>query len=290
MVFHRDVDKNWPPFREAYSLDPHFQLIRSGVFPSASPAGDRLVSNSEPGAIHHNSILMIDANGSGRSVLFRDVERSAVCPVWSPQGDKIAFGIGRFFQMLKGRAVGDIALINSDGTGLKILTDGSGNFGFPSWAPNGRQIVYRSSDGVNRGLLVMDVDTRVTKPLITGGNADNFPSWSPTGDRIAFTSYRNGDYDIYTITPDGTDLKRLTNTPGNDAHCTWSPDGKWIAFSSQRQGFKDEAPLHAYNAQPYGDIYVMRSDGSDARQLTDDQFEKATPGWIPAPRSKAVKD
>jgi hypothetical protein len=25
----------------------------------------------------------------------------------------------------------------------------------------------------------------------------------------------------------------------------------------------------------------MRADGSDVRQLTDDQFEEATPGWVP---------
>jgi len=35
--------------------------------------------------------------------------------------------------------------------------------------------------------------------------------------------------------------------------------------------------------QPYGDLYVMRADGSDVRMLTDDQFEDGTPGWIPVP-------
>ncbi len=290
MVFHRDVDRNWPPFRAWHSHDPEFQLVRTGVFPSASPAGDRLVSNSEPGAIHHNSILLMNTDGSKRSVLFRDDEKSAVCPVWSPQGDRIAFGIGRFFQMLQGRAVADVAVMSSDGTGVKILTNGAGNNGFPSWAPDGRRIVYRSSGGEKEGLFILDTETGHVKPLLISPHHDNFPAWSPTGDRIAFTSYREGDYDIYTIRPDGTDLKRLTYTPGNDAHCTWSQDGKWIAFSSERQGFKDEAPLHPHNAQPYGDIYVMRADGSDVRQLTDDQFEKATPSWIPLRRNQAASD
>lgn len=288
MVFHRDVDHNWPPFRQVASRDSQFHLIRTGVFPSASPAGDRLVSNSQPGAIHHNSILIMKADGAQRSVLFHDAEKSAVCPVWSPQGDKIAFGIGRFFQMLQGRAVADIAVMRSDGTGLKNLTNGAGNNGFPSWAPDGRRIVYRSSGGEKEGLFIIDVETGEVKPLLTGPHHNNFPAWSPMGDRIAFTSYRDGDYDIYTIKPDGTDLQRLTRTTGNDAHCTWSPDGKWLAFSSGRQGFKDEAPLHPYNAQPYGDLYVMRADGSDVRQLTDDQFEKATPGWVPV-RQKSDK-
>ena len=69
--------------------------------------------------------------------------------------------------------------------------------------------------------------------------------------------------------------------PGNEAHSVWSPDGKWIAFSSARGGFKDEAVLHPATPQSYGDIYVMRPDGSDVRMLTDNQYEEATLAWAP---------
>jgi TolB protein len=31
---------------------------------------------------------------------------------------------------------------------------------------------------------------------------------------------------------------------------------------------KDEAALHRYNGQPYGDLYVMRADRSDVRQFS----------------------
>jgi TolB protein len=88
---------------------------------------------------------------------------------------------------------------------------------------------------------------------------------------------------VYTINPDGSDLKRLTNSPWNDAHNAWSPDGQWIAFASGRGGFKDEAALYPGNPQAYGEIYVMRADGSDQRVLTDDQFENGIPTWIHAP-------
>ncbi len=284
MVFHREVDHDWPPFQERFSRDPQFRLERMGVFPSSSPSGDHLLSNDQTAAVLHNSILVLNADGSNRSTLFRDAEKSALGPVWSPQGDKIAFALGRFFQTALGPAVADIAIIRNDGTGLKMLTDGSGNYGFPSWSPDGRQIVYRSSSNGKSSLMIIDIETGNVKALHTGSDKDNFPAWSPAGDVIAFTSYRDGDYEIYTIKPDGTGLKRLTNSPGNDAHCTWSPDGKWIAFSSARGGFKDEAALHPYNPQPYGDIYVMRADGSDVRRLTDNQFEEATPGWIPKRR------
>ena len=281
MVFHREVDHQWPPLQEWHSMDPHFRLVRSGIFPSFSPAGDRLLCNDQTAGILHNSILMMNTDGSHRSLLFQDPVKSALGPVWSPRGDKIAFALGRFFQSSLGPASADIMIINSDGTGLQKMTDGSGNYAFPSWSPDGRNIVYRSSSAGKSGLLIVDTESRAVTVLNTGSEKENFPTWSPLGDRIAFTSYRDGNTDIYTIRPDGADLKRLTNSPGNDAHSTWSSDGRWIAFTSARGGFKDETALHPYNPQPYGDLFVMRADGSDVRRLTDDQFEEATPSSMP---------
>ncbi|HXN25138.1 MAG TPA: hypothetical protein VOA41_20580 [Candidatus Dormibacteraeota bacterium] len=46
-------------------------------------------------------------------------------------------------------------------------------------------------------------------------------------------------------------------------------------------GFKDEAPLVYRIPQPYGELFVMRSDGTGVRQLTDNQWEDATPAWMP---------
>ncbi|HEX8606992.1 MAG TPA: hypothetical protein VF774_30415, partial [Pseudoduganella sp.] len=66
------------------------------------------------------------------------------------------------------------------------------------------------------------------------------------------------------------------------------PDGEWIAFTSAVGGFKDEAVLHAYNPQPYGDLYVMRANGSDVRRLTDNQFEEGTPVWSPVVKGAAA--
>ncbi|MBI2189786.1 MAG: PD40 domain-containing protein [Acidobacteria bacterium] len=258
--------------------------MRTGIFPSYSPGSDRLVSNDRYGG-SDNSVLLLNADGSRREVLFKDAAgRSALAPVWSPRGDRVAFGLGTFFQGTNGPATADIAVMRVDGSDLRIVTDGSGNFGFPSWSPDGRRLVYRVAGSDRSGLSIVDIETRAMSVLTTSSAHDNSPSWSPRGDRIVFTSNRDGDFEIYTIKVDGTDLRRLTRSPGNDAHTAWSPDGEWIAFASERGGFKDEAPLTPYNQQPYGDLYVMRADGSEVRRLTDDQFEDGTPSWVPLPR------
>jgi hypothetical protein len=41
-------------------------------------------------------------------------------------------------------------------------------------------------------------------------------------------------------------------------------------------GFKDEA-LYTENAQPYGDVFVMRYDGTGTEQLMDNQWEEGGP-------------
>jgi Tol biopolymer transport system component len=284
MVFHRDVEHAWPPFQHWHSKDPQFRLVRTGIFPAYAPSGDRLLSNDKPAARLSKDILTMKANGSEPSVFFPGGEKSALGPVWSPAGDRVAFALGRFFQTLLGPAIADIAVVNRDGSGLKILTDGSANVGFPSWSPDGGQIVYRASGKDNMGLYVVTVATGAVRPVTPGSSHDNFPAWSPNGERIAFTRFFESDYELYTIKPDGSDARRLTNTPGNDAHCAWSGDGEWLAFTSARGGFKDEAALHPGNSQPYGDIYVMRANGSDVRQLTDTPFEEGTVTWAPVRR------
>lgn len=81
--------------------------------------------------------LVMNADGSQRSILFGDPERNARAPVWSPRGDRIASGVGRFFQVVQGPSTADIAVMNVDGKDVRILTNGSANYGFPSWSPDG---------------------------------------------------------------------------------------------------------------------------------------------------------
>ena len=107
---------------------------------------------------------------------------------------------------------------------------------------------------------------------------DNFPIWSPQGDVIAFVRRVGTDFAVFTIHADGTSLKQLTHIHGNEAHLAWSPDGKRLLFTSSRMGFKDEAVYQGV-PQPYGEIFVMNSDGTHLEQLTDDQWEEGGPAW-----------
>jgi hypothetical protein len=45
-------------------------------------------------------------------------------------------------------------------------------------------------------------------------------------------------------------------------------------------GFKDEVVLIGA-PQPYGEVFVMRYDGTQVEQLTDNQWEEGGPAWQP---------
>ena len=225
------------------------------------------------------SIEIMNADGSEKHTLYHEKGASAYDSSWSPTGDMILFSVGHYFRS-PGLPAAQIATIKPDGSGFQAIVDDGINNGFPSWSPDGKKIVYRRA----KQLVIRTLADGKTTPLTDGSHYDNFPAWAPNGSVILFTSDRSdGRFELYTIRPDGTDLKRLTNVPGSNAHAAWSSDGAWVVFTSGRKGFKDEMALYDGTPQPYGEIFVMRADASDVRQLTDNKWEDASAGWEPEP-------
>ena len=288
MVFHRETDRRGDRDREFQqwpSPDPRFALLRVPDVSTFSPAGDRMayLLTNFSGPIRSGSIVLANADGSERKLIFEGpLTEDMVGPAWSPRGDAIAFGMGGFFQRAQIKPA-QLMRVAADGSHLTTLTHDSVSSGMPSWSPDGQKIVYRVAHEHKRELRILDIATGTSKRLETGSDFDTFPSWSPRGDWIAFTSKRDGDYEIYRIHPDGTGLRRLTHLPGTDAHESFSPDGEWIAFATSVQGFKDEAVqlLLGVTFQPYGEIAVMRADGSEFHLLTDNSTEEGAPVWVP---------
>lgn len=172
-----------------------------------------------------------------------------------------------------------LARVRADGSQLEVLTRGEAGSGYPSFSPDGKQLVYRVL-GREQGLRLLSLESGAITVLTTA--PDNFPAWSPRGDRIVFTSMRSGDFEIYTIRPDGSGLRQLTRDHGNNAHGRWSPDGRRIIFTTTATGWRDEARLPSNEIQSNGELAIMDADGSNRRQLTDDQWEQAVTAWLPA--------
>jgi Tol biopolymer transport system component len=307
VVFHKRLPAPPPIWKPAFSRLPNYQLMMTGILASFSPAGDRMVMTGRPqvpGRPLGSSIVVASSGTDKGQVIYQDDSRNVLAPQWSPQGDRIIFSVGTFSAFFNGfntrfngfnnrpienpvdRADGgaQVAMINADGSGFREVTSGSDNSAFPSMAPDGVRVVYRSfATGGDAGLKIMNIETKAVTTLTRG--YDNFPLWSPRGDLIMFSRLTAGNYEIWTIKPDGTGERKITSGRGTDAHQGWSPDGEHIVFASSRMGYKDEA-IYTDAPQPYGEIFVMRYDGKNVEQLTDNQWEEGTPAWRPIGATK----
>ena len=137
--------------------------------PSYSPDGSRICFESDRGG-KQQIYMMAATGGPAQRVSFGDGAYST--PVWSPRGDYIAFT-----KQYQGKF--GIGIMRTDGSGERILTEGYHNEG-PTWAPNGRVIMFFRDPGGSDGptLHTVDVTGRNEQRTPTPSYASD-PAWSP---------------------------------------------------------------------------------------------------------------
>ena len=277
-----------PLDKPLFSWDRDWDYRHVDVFPLMSRDGWVVFTEKQLG---NSSVFVMRPDGSDKRKVFESSGRGldekkvqmglagAFQPCWSPDNQWIAFGLGYWFAE-RNTMTAALWRVRRDGSGAEQLTDGSVHSGFPSYSADGKELVFRVWSATEKGLRVLNLETRKTRVLTQG--LDNLPGWSPDGKRIVFTRKRaeDGNFDIYTIRPDGTGLFRCTTHASSDGHAVWSADGR-ILWSGSEHGFRDEAALYDQTFQQYGQIYVMNADGSNKRLLTDSKWEDSMPLYLP---------
>lgn len=110
---------------------------------------------------------------------------------------------------------------------------------FPSFSPDGKQIVFSSNRDNDYEIYLMDWDGSNQVRVTYSPGIDRHPVFSPDCKLIAFTSNRDGNYEIYVMGRDGSNPRRITNHPERDDYCTWHPNGKQLVMVSERDGHFD---------------------------------------------------
>jgi Tol biopolymer transport system component/tRNA A-37 threonylcarbamoyl transferase component Bud32 len=108
------------------------------------------------------------------------------------------------------------------------------------------------------------VDGRIFAQITNDVGAELFPSLSPDAKNLVFAGKSAGNWDIYLQQVGAAEAANLTkDSPLDETQPAFSPDGHSIAFRSERDG---------------GGIFVMRSDGSGVRRISDAGYN---PAWSP---------
>lgn len=148
------------------------------------------------------------------------------------------------------------------------------------------------------------------RQLTVPGHGDNRATYTPDGKMILFASERTETSQLWAMDPDGAHPRRIHSSTANDAgRVAPSPDGTRLCFSSDRSGqnavyvleiasglvtaisdlafwsfgpswsSKDRIAFFSKKGGNIHNIWTVSPDGSEPRQVTDQEGECYQPWW-----------
>jgi TolB protein len=151
------------------------ESTRVELSPTFSPDGRRVAFNSNRFGDAVPQIFVMPAGGGAAELVSPYVfgqKGYYTSPQWSPRGDLIVFH-GRVdsgpFQIL-------VARMGERGRLTQLTWEGQNED--PSWAPDGRHLVFRGERRWGKGLFVVDTVTGNIRPIVSNMEVST-PQWSP---------------------------------------------------------------------------------------------------------------
>ncbi len=250
------------------------RLTDFGYFPSWSPDAKQMVvctqNFSDPYSRGDWSELWIVEVATGEKTQITRKPVDAIQPSWSPHGSRIAYWTVPTAQR-------DIATVSAHGGKPVPVTDDTFTDWSPAWSPDGKFLYFASDRGgsVNLWRVAIEEDSGKVlgrpEPVTAPSQWTGFFSFSQDGRKVVFTARENEvniqrvGFDPVTEKISGSETPVTRGTKGF-VNPVPSPDGACLAFVS---------------VFPQEDLFISRSDGTEARKLTDDSYKDRDPAWMP---------
>ena len=204
------------------------RLTSNGSFenyPVWSPNGDRIAfianydleSDSDSGSSHYEpsetQIFTMAADGTDVKVVPNTEGVGLYPPVWSPNGERLAFTVHGGWDEVARRDQHILYTIRVDGSELSRIGEAST---LPTWSPDGERLAFGFADYIDDGGVYSGVNVvqfngtgarRIVSEPVRPEHQVFQVSWSPDGSVLLVASDR-----LLTMQPDGSDPRDLAPT------------------------------------------------------------------------------
>lgn len=174
-------------------------------------------------------------------------------PFFRPTG--LAAGQGTLAMTANVNGVSQVFVLQSDGSHLRMISDGSHAATWPSLAPDGRRIAFAvnyDDNGYDFDIVVVDLITGTAQRLTNDTFVEQHPVWSPDESHIAFESDREsaapGVMDIFVMNADGSNVRRVLANAGSRSLNGWSANGEEVYATSHPSETGQNQPIGALTA------------------------------------------
>ncbi len=182
-------------------------------------------------------------------------------PQISPDGSKIVY-LRNFFDIMTDKRYTDLWIINFNGTENRPLTTGKRNDFSPVWSPDGKKLLYASTEEGSAQLYLRWMDTGQTAKLTNLTKSPRGFTWSPDGKMIAFSMFVPAQ------------PKRFISLPPKPKGAKWAEPAKVIdklIYRSDGAGYLPDG---------FSQLFVLPAEGGTPRQITFGNFQhNSAPVW-----------
>jgi TolB protein len=161
----------------------------------------------------------------------------------------------------------EICIVDPDGSNWQQLTDSPLASFNASLSPDGKKVVYITSDGKNSEIYELEIASQEITQLTELKKNLGSPEISPDDQHIIF-HYRSGNNNvaIWIMDRDGSNPHEFYSSPGKDVHdATWAPDGAQILF--------------ALGKGENNQFYIMDADSGNPQLVNDTIDSRGRSDW-----------